>query len=135
MVRKALFLAVALLTAVASVSYAECQVCKDASAANNNWPQRAGNQFLQGCVNTTTGWTQAFTEPFHENATNPNKDAGYKMGNGLLMGWGKAIMSTGAGLMEILTFWTPTRIIPDTNCPICEDLGKAGCTICGGDKK
>ena len=135
MVRKALFLALLLIAVTTASAYAKCQVCTDASAANTNWPQRSANQLIQGCANTTLGWTQAFTEPFKEDKVNPNKDTGYKMGNGVLKGWGKAVMSFGAGLMEAITCWTPVRIIPDTGCPACEDLPKAGKTIATGGKE
>ncbi len=133
MVRKTLFLVLVLMVATATASYAECNMCKAASASNKNWPERSANQFLQGFGNMLLGWTQAATEPFKENATNPNPDTGYKLGNGILMGWGKACMSTTAGFLEAVTFWTPVRIVPDTNCPCCGDLPKACKTVatCG----
>ncbi len=97
-------------------SYAECPICVKASASNSNWPERSVCQFAQGAGNLLFGWTQAFTEPVRENICNSNPCPLYKTTNGLLVGWGKAIITSGSGLLEILTFWTPVRIIPDTGC-------------------
>ena len=126
MVGKILFLAIALMMATVSVSFAqtECPVCSKAAASNTNWPERSLNQGLQGITNITLGWTEAFAQPLRENTDNPNHDTGYKLGNGVLKGWGQAIMMTGAGLLEAITFWTPVRIVPNTTCVGCRDVGK-----------
>ena len=124
-------LATLLTLMLASSTFAQCDMCKKASSSNANWPERSFAQLVQGAANITMGWTKAFTEPFKENQSNPNPDTGYKFGNGVLMGWGKACMATGAGILEGVTFWTPVRIIPNTDCPVCQDVAPAVSSVTG----
>ena len=127
MARKILFLAIVMcLVGIGSVSvsYAQCPICAKVVTSNGNWPERSICQLTQGCGNLLLGWTEAFAQPVRENVTNPNPDLVYKTLNGSLKGWGQAVITSGAGLMEVLTFWTPVRISPDTNCVGCNDVGK-----------
>ena len=127
MARKIFFLSIFMFlvgVSSVSVSYAQCPVCAKAAASNGNWPERSMCQLAQGSANLLFGWTEAFAQPLRENSTNPNPDGGYKTLNGVLKGWGQAVITSGAGLMEALTFWTPVRIVPNTNCVGCNDIGQ-----------
>ena len=136
MIRKILFLAVFVaMLGVFSVSYAgQCPICAKASAANQNWPERSACQFTQGCGHLLLGWTYAFSEPVAENQCNTNPCPVNKTTNGLLKGWGKAVITSGEGLMEILTFWTPVRIVPDSGGLACAETG-AKCSPGPSQKK
>ena len=119
MVRKTVLMLSAILLMGTMAYAADCPVCGKAAGSNGNWPQRSANQMLQGLSNVGFGLFEVFSEPMREVRENPNPDLGYKIGNGALKGWGTAMGAFGGGILEVLTFWTPVRIIPNTTCAVC----------------
>ncbi len=140
MFRKILSLAIIMVSigicAFSVAAYADCPICAKASSSNTNWPERSACQLTQGFGNLFLGWTQIFTEPVQENVCSSNPCPVYKTTNGLLLGCSKAIITSGSGLMEILTCWTPARIIPDSGCVGCaKDKQKASCDTANSYEK
>ncbi len=102
----------------ASLAYAaggkvsECKAC--ANAKSSTGASAMGGRLCQGICNTALGWTEIFFRPGKEVAAGNNPLVGF------FKGLGNAIARTGAGAVEIVTFWVPgDQVAMIDSCPLC----------------
>lgn len=110
---KKLLFVLLILTFAVSFSYAaECKICGNlkSDAVQNLW----GARLCNGIANTAFGWTEIFFRPGKVVAAGGNPIIGF------FRGLGNAITRTGAGAVELVTFWTPGESVQVINdCPLC----------------
>ncbi len=110
--KKALII-LAILVFASSLAYAaECKLCGNIKSGDVTkcWGSRLGS----GICNTAFGWTEIFYRPGKVVAEGGNPIVGF------FRGLGNAIARTGAGAVEIVTFWTPGEsVVSIDDCPLC----------------
>ena len=73
-----------------------------------------GGRICQGICNVALGWTEIFFRPGKEVA------AGKGPIEGIFKGLGNALVRTGAGAVEVVTFWVPgDQVATSDSCPLC----------------
>jgi len=109
---KKMLMVVAVLLLSASIASAECQMCSNLKGADmqKTWGSRLGS----GLCNVAFGWTEIFFRPGKVVAEGGNPIVGF------FRGVGNAITRTGAGAVEVVTFWTPGESVASLDtCPFC----------------
>ncbi len=111
--KKVLVLLVALLVAVAPVSYAANWACD--SATSDIYLKATGGKLLRGIGNAAFGWVELVRQPMIQD----NK------WEGVSRGIGHTILRTVSGAVEAVTCWVPKADVP-APAPVCPtDLFKA----------
>jgi len=110
---KKIFLTIMVMLLLTGMAYAECFICD--GVASGEYGTKAGAKFLRGVGNTLFGWMELFVSPGRE------MQEGSHVATAVVAGLGNAVERTSSGLVDILTFWNPTKgeIVTVKNCPIC----------------
>ena len=110
---KKVLLAVIVVLLLSGMAYAQCHICD--GIASDNYGKKAGAKFLRGVGNTLFGWMELFVSPGRE------VEQGSHVVTAVVAGLGNALERTSSGLVDVLTFWNPTKdeITTVKNCPIC----------------
>jgi len=116
---KKLVLFVIVMVFAASFAYAaeekEGKVCGACSnLQSDDMSQRYGARVCNGLCNAALGWSEIFFRPGKVAAAGGNPVMGF------FEGLGNAISRTSAGVVEIVTFWTPGKsVVEIDDCPMC----------------
>lgn len=114
--RKALFLVLVMVLAASGV-YADegesaCKWCADLKSTDMKtfYGARIGN----GLCNTVLGWSEIVFRPGKLVSAGENPVVAF------VRSLGNAIARTGAGALELATFWTPGEsVVTISDCPFC----------------
>lgn len=110
---KKILMALVMVTLFASAAYAECFICDNANS--DKYSQKITYKIVRGVGNTLFGWTELIVRPSKE------MEAGIPFSTAVTAGLADAVVRTGNGLLELVTFWNPgkTDISGIKDCPIC----------------
>ncbi len=110
---KKIALVVLVLIFASSLAYAaECKVC--GNLKSKDMTKLYGARLCNGIGNVAFGWTEIFFRPGKVVAGGGNPLVGF------FRGLGNAVARTGAGAVEVATFWTPgDSVVLIEDCPLC----------------
>jgi putative exosortase-associated protein (TIGR04073 family) len=116
---KRLLLLVVVMVFAASFAYAAgakeaegCWACSNLQS--DDMSQRYGARVCNGLCNAALGWSEIFFRPGKVVSAGGNPVVGF------FEGLGNAISRTVAGVVEVVTFWTPGKSVAKIDdCPMC----------------
>ena len=116
--KRLLLLVVVMVFAASFVYAAEGKEVKGCGACSNlqsdDMAQRYGARVCNGLCNAALGWSEIFFRPGKVAAAGGNPVVGF------FTGLGNAISRTAAGVVEVVTFWTPgNSVVKIDDCPMC----------------
>lgn len=110
--KKIVVLVVALMFAASLAYAADCSLCGKLKSGDT--VNAYGARLCNGLCNGLLGWSEIFFRPGKVAAAGGNPISGF------FGGLGNAIIRTGYGVVEVVTFWTPGEsIVKIKDCPLC----------------